>query len=74
MISTGSLRFLRHASIADKYTKPFENLLDMWDERMITTIVNSKRKEMIQIAFPVQLSEDLDYRAFSRSCTGKPFD
>jgi hypothetical protein len=52
----------------------FENLLDMWDERMITMIVNSKRKEMIQIAFPAQLSEDLDYRALSRSCTGKPFD
>ena len=41
---------------------------------MDTTIVDSKRKEMIQIAFPAQLSEDQDYRAFSRSCTGKPFD
>jgi hypothetical protein len=40
----------------------FENLLDMWDERMITTIADSERKEMIQIVLPALFSEDLDYR------------
>lgn len=52
----------------------FENLLDMWDERMITTKADSKRKEMIQIVFPALFSEDLDYRRSPRYWTRRTYD
>jgi crotonobetainyl-CoA:carnitine CoA-transferase CaiB-like acyl-CoA transferase len=40
----------------------FEDLLDMRDEWMTTTVTNSKQNEMIQIVFPALFSEDLDYK------------
>ena len=49
----------------------FENLLDIWDEGMITTIADGKRKEMIQIVFPALFSEDLDYKRSPATAPGE---
>lgn len=41
---------LETSSIAEKVSKQFENLLDMWDERLMTKMVDRDRNQIVRMA------------------------